>query len=101
MGDTAMAATDAIRDTTMTTATDATSDTAMPEGAVTPPMMTTASRTNRVGAITGVAARAPDVGSGENTPTRTATVAPAEKEISIAGAETAGLPQGGIRNGCQ
>ena len=87
-------------DTTMTTATDATSDTAMPEGAVTPPMMKTPSRTSRVGATTGVATRAADIGSGEKTPTRRATVAPAEKETATAGAETAGLPRGGIRKGC-
>ena len=95
-----MTVTDAIRDTAMTTAMDATSDTAMPEGAVTPPMMTTPSRTNRVGATTGVATRAAYIGSGEKIPTWAATVAPAEKENAIAGAETAGLPRGGIRNGC-
>ena len=92
-------ATDAIRDTAMTTATDATSDTAMPEGADTPPMTMKPSRTNRAGATTGVAAHTTDVGSGEKTPIRRAKLAPAEKEIAIAGAETAGLPRGGIRNG--
>ena len=50
---------------------------------------------------TGVAAHTTDVGSGEKTPIRRATVAPAEKETAIAGAETAGLPRGGIRNGCR
>ena len=100
MVDTAMTTTDAIRDTAMTTATDATSDTAIPEGAVIPPMMTTPIRTNRVGATTGVAARATDVGFGEKTPTGMATVAPAEKETAIVGAKSAGLPRGGIRNGC-
>ena len=73
----------------------------MPERAVTPPMMTTPSRMNRVGATTGVVTRAADICSGEKTSTWTATVAPAEKEIAIAGAETAGLRRGGIRNGCR
>ena len=101
LGDTAMTATDAIRDTAMKTARDATSDTAMPEGAGTPPMTMTPSRTNRVGATTGVAAHTTEVGSGEKTPIRRATVASAEKETATAGAETAGLPRGGIRNGCR
>ena len=96
-----MTATDAIRDTAMKAPRDATSDTAMPEGADTPPMTMTPSRTNRAGATTGVAAHTTDVGSGEKTPIWRATVAPAEKETAIAGAETAVLPRGGIRNGCQ
>ena len=112
MGDTAMTATDATRDTARTATdtigdtamiitTNATSDTAMPEEVVTPPMMTTLSRTNRVGATTGVAARATNVGSGEKILTWTATVAPEEKETAIAGAKTAGMPRGGIGNGCR
>ena len=95
-----MIATDAIRDNKMTTAMDATSDTVMPEGAVTLPMMTTPSRTNGGGATTGAATRAADIISGEKTPTGTTTVAPETKETAIAVAETAGLPRGGIRNSC-
>ena len=64
-------------------------------------MTMTSSRTNRAGATTGVAAHTTDVGSGEKTSIRRATVAPEEKETAIAGAETASLPQGGIRNGCR
>ena len=101
LGDTAMTATDTIRDTAMKTARDATSGTAMPKGADTPPMTMTPSPTNRAGATTGFAAHTTDVGSGEKTPIRRATVDPAEKETAIAGAETAGLPRGGIRNGCR
>ena len=80
---------------------DATNDTAMPEVAVTPPMMTTPSGTNRVGATTGVVTCAARIGFGEKTPTWTATVASAEKETAIAGAETVSLPRGGLRNGCR
>ena len=94
-----MTTTDGIGDTTMITATDATSDTAMPEGSVTPPMTTTPSWTDCVEATTGVVTRAADIGSGDNTPTRTAAVAPADKETAIAGAEPAGLPRGGIQSG--
>ena len=79
VGDNAMTAKDAIRDTAMITATDATRDTMMPDEAGTPPMVTTPSRTKRAGATTGVATSETDVGSGEKTTTWTATVAPAEK----------------------
>ena len=99
--DTAKTKTDVIRDTARTTEKDATSDTAMPEKAVTPPMMTTPSQTNHRGATTGVVTHAANIGSGEKTPTWTGIVAPAEKETAITGAETAGLPRGRIRNGCR
>ena len=78
----ARAATDATRDTAMPegpitppmiTAKDAIRDTAMPEEVDTPPMTMTPSRTNRVAETTGVVPRAADIGSGEKTPTRTAT----------------------------
>ena len=62
----------------------------------TPPMILTPSRTNRGGATAEAATRTTDVGSVEKTPIRRATVAPTEKETAIAGAETAGLPRGGI-----
>ena len=91
---------DAMGDTAMT-ATDVTRNTAMPEGAATPPMIKTQSLTIRIGATADVASRATDVGSGEKTPTWTATVAPAEKEIATVGKETAVLPQGETRNGCR
>ena len=83
------------------TVTDALRDTAMPESADTPPMIMTTIRIVRVGATTEVATRATDVRSGEKTPTRTATVAPAEKNAAPTGAETVSLPQGEIRNGCR
>ena len=74
----------------------------MPEGAVNPPIMRTPSRTNRVGATTGV------VTSGRHRFRRedsdlggSAIIAPAEKETTIPGAETAGLPRRGIGNGCR
>ena len=57
------------------TARDAISDTAMPEGAVAPPIIATPSRMVRVGATPEIATRATDVGSGEKTPIRTATLA--------------------------
>ena len=106
----ARTATDATRDTAMPdgpittpmiTARDAIRDTAMPEEVDTPPMTMTPSRTNRGGATAEAATRTTDVCAGEKTPIRRATVAPAEKETAIAGAETAGLPRGGIRNGCR
>ena len=64
-------------------------------------MMATLSRTNRVGVTAEVVTRATDVCSSEKNPTRTATVAPVKKDAAIAAAETAGLPRGGIRNGCR
>ena len=68
-------------------------------GEGTPPKMMTTSWMGRVGGIAEIAMRATDIGSGENTPIRKATVAPEEKEISTARAGTAGLPHGEILNG--
>ena len=85
----------------MITAKDAIRNTVMPEEVDTPPMTMKSSRTNRGGATAEAATRTIDVSSGEKTPIRRATVAPAEKGTAVAGAETAGLPRGGIRNGCR
>ena len=76
----------------MITVKDAIRGTEMLEVVDTPPMRREPSRTDRVEATVEVVTRAADIGSGEKTATWTATVAPAKKETAIAGAETAGLP---------
>ena len=95
-----MIATGAIGDTVMTVM-DATSDTAMPEGADTPGMIMTSSRMVCVGATAEIATRVTDVNSGEKTSIRGATVARKDRETAFTGAGIAGLPRGKIRNGCR
>ena len=64
-------------------------------------MIMTPSRMVRFRATAEIATRATDVGSGEKTPVRAATVALKEREIAVAREETAGLPRGELRNGCR
>ena len=73
-------------------------DTAMPEGKVTPPMMTHPVRKTHAGRATGHAAIGAETDAGTTRPTPKATT-PSRMRIVVARADTAALLQGATSDG--
>ena len=83
---------------TAITARNATGDTAMPEGEVTPPMMTHPVQKTLAGGATGHAATGAETDAGATRPTRKAT-RPSRMRSVVARADTAGLLRGATSDG--